>query len=30
MASGNQVAAEVVIDAKVPGGGRYQDEELHL
>lgn len=30
MASGNQVAAEVVIDTSVPGGGRYRDEELHL
>ena len=30
MASGDQVAAEVVIDARLPGGGRYRDEELHL
>ena len=30
MASGDQVAAEVVIDARPPGGGRYRDEELHL
>jgi ketosteroid isomerase-like protein len=30
MAGGNQVAAEVVIDATVPGGARYRDEEIHL
>ena len=28
--SEQQVAAEVVIDATVPGGKRYRDEELHL
>ena len=30
VASGNQVVAEIVIDATVPGGARYRDEELHL
>ena len=30
MAGGNQVVAEVVIEAAVPGGGHYRDEELHL
>jgi ketosteroid isomerase-like protein len=30
MASDGQVVAEVVIDAKLPGGGHYRDEELHL
>jgi ketosteroid isomerase-like protein len=30
MASRNQVVAEVVIDAALPDGGRYRDEELHL
>jgi hypothetical protein len=30
MASDGQVTAEVVIDAKLPAGGRYRDEELHL
>ena len=30
MASGHQVAAEIVIDARLPNGGRYRDEELHL
>jgi ketosteroid isomerase-like protein len=30
LAGGNQVAAEVVIDATVPTGARYRDEELHL
>src|ERR1700757_4143359 len=30
MAGGDQVAAEVVIEAHVPGGGYYRDEELHL
>lgn len=30
MASRNQVTAEVVIDAALPNGGRYRDEELHL
>jgi len=29
-ASGHQVCAEVVIEAKLPDGGRYRDEELHL
>jgi len=30
MAGGNQVAAEFAIEADVPGGGRYRDEEIHL
>jgi uncharacterized protein len=30
MASESQVVADVVIDAKLPNGGRYRDEELHL
>jgi ketosteroid isomerase-like protein len=30
MASDGQVTAEVVIEAKLPAGGRYRDEELHL
>ena len=31
MAGGNQVVAEVVIEADVPStGGHYRDEELHL
>jgi len=30
LAGGNQVVAEVVIDATVPTGARYRDEELHL
>jgi ketosteroid isomerase-like protein len=30
LASGNQVAAEIVIEASTPEGGRYRDEELHL
>jgi ketosteroid isomerase-like protein len=30
MASDGQVVAEVVIDAKLPDGGHYRDEELHL
>jgi ketosteroid isomerase-like protein len=30
MASDGHVAAKVVLDAKVPGGGRLRDEELHL
>ncbi len=30
MADESQVAAEISIDAAVPGGGRYRDEELHL
>jgi uncharacterized protein len=28
--SGRQVAVEVLIDAELPEGGRYRDEELHL
>jgi ketosteroid isomerase-like protein len=28
--SGNQVAAEILIDTTVPGGGHFRDEELHL
>jgi uncharacterized protein len=30
MAGERQVVAEIVIDAALPGGGRYRDEELHL
>jgi ketosteroid isomerase-like protein len=30
MAGGNQVAAEFVIEATVPSGKRYRDEEMHL
>ena len=30
MAGGNQVAVEFVIDADVPGGGHFRDEEMHL
>jgi ketosteroid isomerase-like protein len=30
LAGGHQVVAEVVIDATVPTGARYRDEELHL
>ncbi len=30
MANENQVAAEFVIEAIVPGGGYYRDEEMHL
>ena len=30
MAGDKQVAAEIVIEAEVPGGGRYRDEEMHL
>jgi ketosteroid isomerase-like protein len=30
MAGGNQVAAEFVVEAEVPGGGHYRDEEMHL
>src|SRR6185312_880528 len=30
MAGERQVAAEIVIDTKVPGGGRLRDEEMHL
>ena len=30
LASGHQVAAEVVIDVVTPAGGRYRDEEMHL
>jgi ketosteroid isomerase-like protein len=30
LGGGNQVAAEVVIDATVPTGRRYRDEELHV
>jgi uncharacterized protein len=28
--SGRQVVVEVLIDAELPSGGRYRDEELHL
>lgn len=31
MAGGNQVAAEIIIEADVPpSGGRFRDEEIHL
>ena len=30
MASDNQVVAEIVIEATLPNGGRFRDEELHL
>ena len=30
MEGGNQVVAEIVIEAKLPNGGHYRDEELHL
>ncbi len=30
MASDTQVVAEIVIEAKLPDGGHYRDEELHL
>jgi ketosteroid isomerase-like protein len=30
LAGGDQVAAEVIIDATTPSGARYRDEELHL
>jgi ketosteroid isomerase-like protein len=30
MEGGNQVAATFVIEADVPGGGHYRDEEIHL
>lgn len=30
MPGGNSVAAEFVIEAEVPGGGVYRDEEMHL
>jgi ketosteroid isomerase-like protein len=30
VAGERQVAAEVVIEVTMPGGGRYRDEELHL
>jgi uncharacterized protein len=30
MEGGDQVAATVVIESDVPGGGRYRDEEIHL
>jgi ketosteroid isomerase-like protein len=30
MASDTQAVAEIVIEAAVPGGGRFRDEELHL
>ena len=30
LASERQVVAEVEIEASLPGGGRYRDEELHL
>jgi uncharacterized protein len=30
MSGGNQVAAEIEIAARLPNGGRFRDEELHL
>jgi ketosteroid isomerase-like protein len=30
MEGGNQVVAEIVIEANLPNGGHYRDEELHL
>jgi uncharacterized protein len=30
MEGGNQVAATVVIETGLPGGGHYRDEEIHL
>jgi hypothetical protein len=30
LAGTGRVAAVVVIDAELPGGGRYRDEEMHL
>jgi ketosteroid isomerase-like protein len=30
MAGGDQVVAEIVIEATTPDGGHYRDEELHL
>jgi ketosteroid isomerase-like protein len=30
MAGDRQVVAEIVIDATLPNGGRFRDEELHL
>lgn len=30
MSGGNQVAAELVVEANVPGGGHFRDEEMHL
>jgi ketosteroid isomerase-like protein len=30
MEGGDQVAATFVIEAEVPGGGQYRDEEIHL
>jgi ketosteroid isomerase-like protein len=30
MASESQVVAEIVIEATLPNGGRFRDEELHL
>ena len=30
MSGGNQVAAEIAIEAATPGGGHYRDEEMHL
>ncbi|HKT01170.1 MAG TPA: nuclear transport factor 2 family protein [Rugosimonospora sp.] len=30
LASADRVAAVVVIDAAMPGGGRYRDEEVHM
>lgn len=30
MAGGNQVAAELIVEADIPGGGHFRDEEMHL
>lgn len=30
MAGGNQVVADVLVDATIPSGARVRDEELHL
>jgi ketosteroid isomerase-like protein len=30
MASGQQVAAEIVIDVQLPSGAAFRDEEMHL
>ena len=30
MEGDNQVTAEVVIETRLPNGGSYRDEELHL
>jgi ketosteroid isomerase-like protein len=30
MSGSNQVAAELIVGANVPGGGHFRDEEMHL